>query len=104
MLDSMLRRHAGMPLEALQDLDEAWAVQRGLQLCAQNALDVATHLLAGAGRVAPDYASALDGLGVLGVLSPALLARSTPDASAQSVLDRALDPDVAKSPPCLDCS
>jgi len=81
-----LRRHAGKPLEALQDLDEAWAVQRGLQLCAQNALDVATHLLAGAGRDAPDYASALDGLGALGVLSPALLARFRGVAGFRNIL------------------
>jgi len=43
-------------------------VERGLQLCAQNALDIATHLAAAAGRDAPDYASAIDVLGELGVL------------------------------------
>jgi uncharacterized protein YutE (UPF0331/DUF86 family) len=65
-----LRRHAGRPLSALAgDADERWAVERGLHLCAQNALDVATHLAASAGRDAPDYASAVDVLGELGVLS-----------------------------------
>ena len=81
-----LRRHAGKPLTALQDLDEAWAVQRGLQLCAQNVLDIATHLLAGAGRDAPDYASALDGLESLGVLSPAFLARFRGVAGFRNIL------------------
>jgi len=64
-----LRRHAGRPLAALSaDADAQWAVERGLQLCAQNVLDVATHLAAGAGRDAPDYASAVDALADLGIL------------------------------------
>ena len=64
-----LRRHARRPLEDLRsNLDLLWAVERGLQLCVQNALDLATHLAASAGRDAPDYASAIDGLAVLGVL------------------------------------
>jgi uncharacterized protein YutE (UPF0331/DUF86 family) len=70
-----LRRHAGQPLAALgADSDTRWAVERGLQICAQNALDIATHLAASAGRDAPDYASAIDVLGELGVL-PADFAR-----------------------------
>ena len=64
-----LRRHAGHPLSALlASPDERWTVERGLQLCAQNALDIATHLAASAGRDAPDYASAIDVLGDIGVL------------------------------------
>lgn len=62
-----LRHHAGQPLAAL-DADAQWAVERGLQLCAQNALDIATHLAASGGRDAPDYASAIDVLGELGIL------------------------------------
>lgn len=55
----MVRRHAGVSLATLRaDIDRAWAVQHGLQLCAQNVLDVATHLVASAGRDAPDYAAA----------------------------------------------
>jgi uncharacterized protein YutE (UPF0331/DUF86 family) len=70
-----LRRHAGRPPAALgADPDTQWAVERGLQLCAQNALDIATHLVVSAGRDAPDYASAIDELGELGVL-PAEFAR-----------------------------
>jgi uncharacterized protein YutE (UPF0331/DUF86 family) len=64
-----LRRHAGRPLSSLQaDSDTLWALERGLQLCAQNALDVATHLAAGSGRDTPDYSTAIDMLGELGVL------------------------------------
>lgn len=70
-----LRRHAGRPLAALlADPDGQWAVERGLQLCAQNALDIATHLAASSGRDAADYASAIDALAELGVL-PAGFAR-----------------------------
>ncbi len=70
-----LRHHAGQPLSALAAApDTQWAVERGLQLCAQNALDIATHLAASAGRDAPDYASAIDVLGELDVL-PADFAR-----------------------------
>ncbi len=65
-----LRRHAGRPLASLlADVDEQWLVERGLQLCAQNALDIATHLAASAGRDAPDYATAIDVLSDLGVLT-----------------------------------
>ena len=57
-----LRGHSGGTVEALKDLDEAWAIERGLQICVQNCLDVATHLAAAAGRDVPDYATAIDRL------------------------------------------
>lgn len=63
-----VRRHSGKPLDALDDLDESWAVQRGLQVCVQNCLDVATHLAAAAGRDVTDYATAIDRLAELRVL------------------------------------
>ncbi len=63
-----LRGHAGKSIDALRDLDEAWAIQRGLQICVQNCLDVATHLAAAAGRDVPDYATAIDRLEELAVL------------------------------------
>ena len=70
-----LRRHARRPLSVIEtDPDERWTVERGLQLCAQNVLDIATHLAASAGRDAPDYASAIDVLAELGIL-PADFAR-----------------------------
>jgi uncharacterized protein YutE (UPF0331/DUF86 family) len=52
------------------DTEMRWVVERGLQLCAQNALDIATHIAASRGRDVPDYASAIDELGRLGVLDP----------------------------------
>jgi uncharacterized protein YutE (UPF0331/DUF86 family) len=82
-----LRRHAGRPLPALAtDPDERWTVERGLQLCAQNALDIATHLAASAGRDAPDYASAIDVLGELGVLPPEFCLRFRGIAGFRNVL------------------
>ncbi len=66
-----LRRHTGRPADLLRtDIEEAWVVERGLQLCAQNCLDVATHLAASAGHDVPDYATAIDTLGTMGVLTP----------------------------------
>jgi uncharacterized protein YutE (UPF0331/DUF86 family) len=51
------------------DREERWVVERGLQLCVQNVLDVATHLVASAGRDVPDYASAIDQLAELDILT-----------------------------------
>jgi uncharacterized protein YutE (UPF0331/DUF86 family) len=65
----VLRRHSGEPLEKLEnDPEERWTVERGLQLCTQNVLDIATHIAAGEGRDVPDYASAILELGRLSVL------------------------------------
>ena len=93
-----LRRHTGRPLAVLRDdLDTLWAVERGLQLCAQNALDVATHLVASAGRDAPDYASAIDGLGALGILPREFADRFRPMAGFRNVLVHGyLEVDVAR--------
>jgi uncharacterized protein YutE (UPF0331/DUF86 family) len=82
-----LHRHAGRPLAALVvDPDTLWAIERGLQLCAQNALDIATHLTASAGRDTPDYASAIDTLGQLGVLPDAFARRFRGIAGFRNVL------------------
>ena len=82
-----LRRHAGRPVSVLvTDPDERWTVERGLQLCAQNALDIATHLAASAGRDAPDYASAIDALGELEVLPPEFVFRFRGIAGFRNVL------------------
>lgn len=65
----VLKRHTGQRLDILEtDSEERWAVERGLQLCAQNALDIATHIAAGEGRDVPDYATAIVELGRLEVL------------------------------------
>ena len=82
-----LRRHAGRSVAVLRsDLDERWAVERGLQVCAQSALDVATHLVAAAGGDAPDYASAIDRLAELGLLSPEFAGRFRAMAGFRNVL------------------
>jgi len=65
----VLSTRSGVSLEVLDtDTEQRWLVERGLQLCAQNALDIATHIAASRGRDVPDYASAIDELGRLGVL------------------------------------
>ncbi|HEX9639157.1 MAG TPA: DUF86 domain-containing protein [Acidobacteriota bacterium] len=82
-----LERHRGKPLEALAgDPDEAWAVERGLMLCAQNVLDIATHLAASAGRDATDYAAAIDQLAQLGVLPPEFAAHFRAVAGFRNIL------------------
>ncbi len=93
-----LRRHAQRPLEDLRgDLDLLWAVERGLQLCVQNVLDLATHLVASAGRDAPDYASAIDQLGALGVLPDTFARRLRALAGFRNVLVHGyLEVDVAR--------
>lgn len=91
-----LRRHAGRPAEALGDLDEAWAIERGLQICVQNCLDVATHLAAAAGRDVPDYATAIDRLAELGVVPADFARRFRAVAGFRNVLAHAyLDVDPA---------
>jgi uncharacterized protein YutE (UPF0331/DUF86 family) len=82
-----LRRHQGRTLEELSaHLDHRWAVERGLQLCAQNALNLATHVAAASGRDVPDYASAIDALAHMGVLEAAFAARFRAIAGFRNVL------------------
>lgn len=81
-----LRRHQGRPRAALDDTDVAWAVERGLQLCAQNALDIATHIVASRGRDVPDYASAIDALVDLGVVPRDFASRFRSVAGFRNVL------------------
>jgi uncharacterized protein YutE (UPF0331/DUF86 family) len=86
MAVQQLRRHAGRPAEALKDLDEAWTIERGLQICVQNCLDIATHLAAAAGRDVPDYATAIDRLEELGVLPGDFVRRFRGVAGFRNVL------------------
>ena len=82
-----LRRHASRSAQELRaDADLRWTVERGLQLCIQNALDIATHLAAAAGLDAPDYATAIDRLAELSVLSAEFAARLRPIAGFRNVL------------------
>ena len=82
-----LRRHAGSTPEMRRaDMDLRWTVEHGLQLCAQNAIDIATHLVTAAGFDAPDYASALDRLTRMSVLPGAFGARFRRIAGFRNVL------------------
>lgn len=82
-----LRKHQGRPVDELRsNRDERWVVERGLQLCTQNVLDVATHLAATAGRDVPDYASAIDQLSDLSVLPAGFAARIRPVAGFRNVI------------------
>jgi len=82
-----LRRHAGQPLAALEaDADAIWAVERGLQLCAQNVLDVATHVAVSHGQDTPDYAAAIDALQRIGALPAEFAARFRAIAGFRNVL------------------
>ena len=81
-----LERHAGRPVADLHEWDELSAVERGLQLCAQNALDIATHLAAGAGRDVSDYASAVDALADLDVLDRGFAASFRSVAGFRNIL------------------
>ena len=65
----VLSKRSDVSLDELDaDTELLWVVERGLQLCAQNALDIATHIAASRGRDVPDYASAIDELARLDVL------------------------------------
>ena len=61
-------------------------MERGLQLSVQNALDIATHLAAASGLDSPDYATAIDRLAELSVLSPEFASRLRPMAGFRNVL------------------
>ena len=82
-----LRRHSGRSAQDLRaNADLRWAIERGLQLCIQNALDIATHLAAGSGLDAPDYATAIDRLAELSVLPAQFAVRLRPIAGFRNVL------------------
>ena len=56
-----LRRHAGVSPQSLRaDSDLRWTVERGLQLCAQNALDIASHVASAVGLDPTTYGSSID--------------------------------------------
>ena len=82
-----LRRHEGRSAQELRaNVDLRWAIERGLQLCAQNALDIATHIAAASGLDTPDYATAIDRLAELSVLSADFASRLRPIAGFRNVL------------------
>ena len=56
-----LRRHAGVsPQQLRAHTDVRWTIERGLQLCAQNALDTASHVASAAGFDPATYGSSID--------------------------------------------
>ena len=82
-----LRRHAASSATDLRaNADLRWTVERGLQLCVQNALDIATHVAAASGLDSPDYATAIDRLAELSVLSAEFADRLRPIAGFRNVL------------------
>lgn len=82
-----LRKHQGRSVDALRsEREERWVVERGLQLCTQNVLDVATHLAASAGRDVPDYGTAIDQLAEIGVLPREFAAQFRPVAGFRNVI------------------
>ena len=67
----VLRRHAGCtPQELRADIDRRWAIEHGLQLAAQAALDIATHLGSALGFDPVTYGSSIDCLVEAEVLPP----------------------------------
>ncbi len=82
-----LRQHQGRSVEVLRSSrEERWVVERGLQLCIQNVLDVATHVAASAGRDVPDYATAIDLLAELEILPADFAARFRAVAGFRNVI------------------
>jgi uncharacterized protein YutE (UPF0331/DUF86 family) len=65
----ILQRHQGKSADLLHtNREERWVVERGLQFCIQNALDIATHIAASAARDVPDFGTAIDRLAELKIL------------------------------------
>ena len=82
-----LQRHSGRKAQELRaNADLRWAIERGLQLCVQNALDVATHITAASGLDSPDYTSAIDRLAELGAIPAEFATRLRPIAGFRNVL------------------
>jgi uncharacterized protein YutE (UPF0331/DUF86 family) len=92
----ILRGHQGRSVDDLaSDPEERWIVERGLQLCAQNALDVAIHLAASTGRDVTEYAAAIDRLAEMGILPRDFAARFRGVAGFRNVVVHAyLEVDV----------
>jgi uncharacterized protein YutE (UPF0331/DUF86 family) len=64
-----LRKHQGVTAEKLDnDLDKAWIIGRGLQLCIQLVLDIGNHILAEAGVSVQEYADILPQLAKLDII------------------------------------
>ena len=90
-----LRRHAGVSPQSLRtDSDRRWVVERGLQLCAQNALDIASHVTSPAGLDPATYGSSIYCLVEANVLPAPFGERFRGVAGFRNVLDGYLDVDL----------
>lgn len=68
---AVLGRHAGCTQQDLRaDIDRRWSIEHGLQLSAQAALDIATHLGSALGLDPATYGSSIDCLVEADVLPP----------------------------------
>lgn len=66
---TQLKKHQGVSERMLEnDLDKAWIIQHGLQLCIQVVLDVGNHILASKGVSVQEYADIFVELARLKVL------------------------------------
>lgn len=92
-----LRRHAGVSAAELRDdSDRLRAVERYLQLCAQNALDIASHIESSAGRAPENYRAAIERLAEAGALPSGFAARFCAIAGFRNVLVQGyLEVDIA---------
>jgi uncharacterized protein YutE (UPF0331/DUF86 family) len=82
-----LRKHAGRTAAELRaSADLRWTVERGLQLCVQNALDIATHISAASGLDSANYAASIDRLAELSVLPAEFASRLRQIAGFRNVL------------------
>jgi len=64
-----LERHQGASARSLRtDTSRRWAVERGLLLCIQNALDIASHVASTEGHDPATYGDSIDSLVASGVL------------------------------------
>ncbi len=73
--------------EFVRDPILQWAVERGLQVSIENALDIGSHLIGAAGLPAPrTYAEVIEVLGQQGILPPEFAARIRSMAGFHNVL------------------
>lgn len=100
----ILRRHQGATASELRaDRERLWIVERGLQLCAQAALDIATHISASRGHETPDYRTAIERLAELDILPSAFVEHFRGIAGFRNVLVHGyLDTDLHEVERLLD--
>lgn len=93
----VLETFRSSPFESFaEDPKTYWAVEKGLERCIQDVLDISAHILAAIGGPLPDdYTSLLLELGKKGVLPAAFASRISPMAGFRNILvHRYLDVDL----------